>query len=62
MADESIPTTAATGPVSLSEASVAPHSLQGWSTVQFALNVLLPRYLRQAEDVRQQTLRVLRGV
>jgi len=58
MAEASIPAPNLT----LDETAVAPQSLDGWSTFQFAVNVLLPRYLRDAETIRQDTLRLLRGI
>ena len=58
MADESL------NPPNLTLTDIAEDAatLPGWATFQYALNVLLPRYLREAEDLRQETMRLLRGV
>lgn len=44
-----------------SSEAAAPGSLRGWAACRFAVNVLLPRDLSRADNVRQAAIRVLNG-
>lgn len=40
-------------------APVAPHALDGWAALRYAVNVALPVRLARAQRVRVHTLKVL---